>query len=150
VLYQITDREAMNSGDGIRTASMGLPAMGKPLGNIIMKHFVNAKSEAKRWNNLIGQSAGFVLFTTEKNDAVHWIRLGQYFQRFGLTATKLNISHSHVNMPCEETAVRQKLAVRLNLRDRFPLLLIRFGYSEPKPDSFRRNIEKVIVSSQKN
>jgi hypothetical protein len=112
--------------DGIWHASMAMPATGRFLGTIIMKQFVSAKSEAKRWNKLINTSAGFVLFSVKKNTAEHWVSLGRTFQRFALTATKLNINHAHVNMPCEELSVRTKMASYLNLENNIPLLLLVF------------------------
>jgi len=142
---RFSEKEVMQRGDGLWTASMGLPNMGKRLGRFVMSNFVSSKSEAKRWSKTIDNSAGFALFMAEKNDAKYWIKLGQSFQRFGLTATKLNISHAHVNMPCEEVSVRQKMVEHFNLNGFTPLLLIRFGYAKPMPYSFRRNIIEVIT-----
>lgn len=143
--FRFSKREAEEKADGLWVASMGLPNMGKFIGNIVMKHFVSAKSEAKRWKSLIYSSSGFVLFIADINDVIHWINLGRAFQRFALTATKLNISHSHVNMPCEELEVRMKLAEKLGISKKHPLLLIRFGYSEKMPYSFRRQVNDVII-----
>lgn len=141
---RFSEKEVMTKGDGIWSGSMGLPDTGRFLGNIIMKNFVSAASEEKRLRKLIRASAGFALFMVEKNDPVHWIKLGQAFQRFGLLATKNNVSHAHLNMPCEELHVRDKLIRDFNLGDLTPLLLIRFGYSEPMPYSFRRNLASMI------
>lgn len=142
--FRFTKKDAMQTGNGLWTATMGLPNMGKLIGKLVMKYFVTAKSEAKRWSSLINKSAGFALFVTNKNDIPHWINFGRSFQRFGLTAAKLNISHAHVNMPCEEIEVRKRLMQHLNLGDKNPLLLIRFGYSDKLPYSFRRPVESVI------
>lgn len=90
----------------------------------INEKFVSAKSEAKRWRKLIESSSGFALFIADKNDVEHWVNPGRAFQRFGLTATKLNINHAYVNMPCEEIEVRKKMAESLGISDRHPLLLI--------------------------
>jgi hypothetical protein len=141
---RFSEKEVMTKGDGIWTASMGLPGMGRFIGNIVMKNFVSAASEEKRLRKLIMASAGFAMFMVEKNDPVHWIKLGRAFQRFGLMATKNNISHAHLNMPCEECRVREKLIRDFNLGDLTPLLLIRFGYSEPMPYSFRRNLSSML------
>lgn len=141
---RFSEKEVMTKGDGIWSASMGLPATGRFLGKIIMKNFVSAGSEEKRLRKLIRASAGFALFMVEKNDPVHWIKLGQSFQRFGLIATKNNISHAHLNMPCEELQVREKMIRDFSLQDLTPLLLIRFGYSEPMPYSFRRNLSNML------
>ena len=75
---------------------------------------------------------------------MHWISLGRAFQRFGLTATKLNIRHAHMNMPCEVPEIREKMAKYLN-SEGDPLLLVRIGYSEKMPYSFRRNLEEVLM-----
>jgi len=141
---RFSEKEVMTKGDGIWSASMGLPNTGRFIGKFIMKNFVSAATEEKRLRKLIRASAGFALLMVEKNDAYHWIKLGQSFQRFGLTATKNNISHAHFNMPCEDLQVREKLIRDFNLQDLTPLLLIRFGYSEPMPYSFRRNLSSML------
>ncbi|WP_441000129.1 Acg family FMN-binding oxidoreductase [Fodinibius sp. SL11] len=146
--FRFSKAEAEKKGDGLWIKSMGLPNMNHFIGNIVMKYFVTAKSEAKRWKKLIDATAGFALFVTDKNDVAHWVRLGRTFQRFGLTATMLGISHAHVNMPCEELDVRKKLATTLNLGSKHPLLLIRFGYSENMPYSHRRGVDKVLVNKK--
>ena len=146
--FRFSKAEAEKKGDGLWIKSMGLPAMPRFIGNIVMKYFVTTKSEAKRWNKLIDATSGFALFTTAQNDIAHWIRLGRSFQRFGLTATKLGISHAHVNMPCEELEVRKELAAKFNLGSKHPLLLIRFGYSEPMPYSSRRDLEEVLTNKK--
>lgn len=145
---RFSKKEVEQKRDGIWHASMGMPSAGRMVGNIIMKKFVSAKSEAKRWKKQIKASAGFVLFTVEKNDVEHWVNLGRAFQRFGLTATKLNINHAHVNMPCEELSVRKKVAAHFNLKNEHPLLLIRFGYSEKMPYSFRRPLHETAINKQ--
>ena len=142
---RFSKRDAKRKGDGIWASSIGLPNLGKLIGNFVMKNFVSAKSEAKRWEGLIDASSGLALFVTNENSVEHWISLGRSFQRFGLTATKLNISHAHVNMPCEEMEVREKLTNYLNLGDKHPLLLLRFGYSDNMPYSFRRDSKEVIM-----
>ena len=141
---RFSEKEVLLKGDGLWTASMGLPNMGRSIGNFVMKNFVTAKSEAKRWKKIISKSAGFALFMVEENDPEHWIKLGQAFQRFGLMATKMNIKHAHVNMPCEELPVREKMIQYFQLNEYTPLLLIRLGYSNSLPYSYRRNINEII------
>jgi len=145
---RFSKREARRKADGLWSKCMGFPAMNRFIGNIVMKYVVSAKSEAKRWKKLIDATAGFALFLAEQNDPPHWIRLGRGFQRFGLTATKLELSHAHVNMPCEELEVRKKLIDTFNLGNRHPLLLIRFGYSEKMPYSLRRSTDEVMLSGK--
>ena len=142
---RFSGKEAKGKRDGLWTESMGLPNVGRFIGTIIMKHFISPESEAKRWRKLIYSSSGFALFIADKNDITHWVNLGRAFQRFALIATKLNMSHAHVNMPCEEIEVRKKMADRLELSGKHPLLLIRFGYSNKMPYSFRRPADEVVT-----
>ncbi|MDP4266411.1 MAG: hypothetical protein Q8880_03130 [Bacteroidota bacterium] len=142
---RFSEKEAMQKGDGLWTASMGFPDLGRFAGSLLMKNFITAKSETKRWEKLIHNSAGFALFMVEKNDTEHWIKLGQAFQRFGLKSTRMNLRHSHANMPCEESFVREKLVHEYQLNNLVPLLLIRFGYSTHLPYSYRRDINDVII-----
>ena len=141
---RFSGKEAMKKGDGILASAMGLPNTGRLIGNIVMKHFISAGSEAMRMEQLAKASSGLALFMAEQNDPCHWIKLGQAFQRFGLKAAKYNISHSHLDMPCEEMQVREKLIRGMQLKDLTPLLLIRFGYSSPMPYSFRRSFYKLL------
>lgn len=142
---RFSKKEALQAKDGVWAASMGMPGVGRWIGGIVMGNLVSAKSEAKRWEGLIGASAGLALFVSQENDVRHWVSLGRALQRYGLTATRLSISHAHMNMPCEEIEVREKLARHLELGDKHPLLLLRFGYSSPMPYSYRRDAKAVIV-----
>lgn len=144
--FRYSKSEAEKTKDGLWTAAMGLPNMGKLIGNLVMKNFVSAKSEAKRLNDILQHTQGLAIFVSDKNEVTSWVNIGRAFQRFGLTATKLGISHAHLNMPCEETVVRNKLAKELGVENKHPLLLIRYGYAGKMPYSYRRNIEDVIVN----
>ncbi|MEO0075569.1 MAG: hypothetical protein ABIK31_05610 [candidate division WOR-3 bacterium] len=146
--FRYSKSEAEKTRDGLWTAAMGLPNMGRLIGNFVMNNFVSAKSEAKRINDILQHTAGIAIFISEKNDVISWINVGRAFQRFGLTATKLGICHAHLNMPCEEISVRQKLAKVLELGNKHPLLLIRYGYAEKMPYSFRRSVEDVTVKTK--
>ena len=111
-----------------------------------MKNFVTAKSEAKRLRDLLEHTQGLAIFITDENNVASWVKTGRAFQRFGLTATKLGISHAHLNMPCEEIDVRYKLAKELNIENKHPLLLIRYGYAEKMPYSYRRQFSDIVIT----
>ena len=141
---RFSEKEAMKKGDGIWSATMGLPALGRTIGSFIMKRLVTPRSEARRWKKLFRKSAGFVLFSVAQDDPEHWIRLGKSFQRFGLETTAMGLKHAHMNMPLEEEPVRQKLAASFGIGKMTPLLLLRIGYADPAPYSFRRNLHEMI------
>lgn len=137
--------EAKKTKDGIWSATMGMPGLGRFFGSMIMKNFITAKSEAKRLTELLDHTQGLVLFISNTYNEEAWIKTGRAFQRFGLLTTHLGLSHAHLNMPCEESKMREKLSDKLNLNGKHPLLLIRYGYADKMPYSFRRNTEDVIV-----
>ncbi|MDX1639741.1 MAG: hypothetical protein R3281_17405, partial [Balneolaceae bacterium] len=62
---------ARSRRDGIWSKSMGLPNVPHWLGKFIMNYFVSAKSEAKRWSNLVDATAGLALFEVSQHDAEH-------------------------------------------------------------------------------
>jgi len=144
--FRYSKRKAELTKDGLWTASMGLPSMGKIIGNFVMKNFVTAESEAKRISDILQHTAGIAIFVAEENNIRSWINVGRAFQRFGLYACKLGISIAHLNMPCEEISVRSKLAASLHVPDYHPLLLIRYGYAAPKPYSYRREIKDLVIN----
>ncbi|MDF1570633.1 MAG: hypothetical protein P1P82_03345 [Bacteroidales bacterium] len=142
---RFNEKEAIKKGDGIWNATMGLPATGRAIGSFIMKRLVTPRSEAKRWKKLFRKSAGFVLFSVAQHDPEHWIRLGRSFQRFGLETTAMGLKHAHMNMPLEEELVREKVSGAFDLGEMMPLLLLRIGYADPGPYSFRRNLYEMIA-----
>jgi hypothetical protein len=143
--FRFSEREARTTGDGLWAACSGIPNTGKLIGRMIMKNFVSAKSEQKRWKGLLEHTSGLALFSVKHNTPEGWIDAGRAFQRFGLTATQLGIAHAHVNMPCEEVEVRNKMAQSLGLAGWHPLLLIRFGFAQGMPYSFRRDLAEVAT-----
>lgn len=143
--FRYSKSEAEKTKDGLWTAAMGLPNMGKLIGNFVMQTFVSPNSEAKRLKKILEHTQGLAIFSADENEVESWIKTGRAFQRFGLTATKYGISHAHLNMPCEELKVRSKLAKELKMEKKHPLLLIRYGEADPMPYSYRRNIEDVVM-----
>lgn len=143
---RFSEKEAMQKGDGLYTACSGIPSMGRMLGSMALKTFLTGKSESKRLLKHLENSAAVVLFTSPGDSIKDWIKTGIDFQRVALTATKLSLSHSHLNSPCQITEARDKMRNDLNFKGAFPQLIIRLGYSEKMPFSFRRRIYDLEVS----
>ncbi len=142
-------KEAMETGDGLYGAATGNPSVPAWFGKLFMKLTASPKKEAEKWDDLIHSSSALIIFIAERNDKKAWINLGRSFERTMLMATSLNINHAHANMPCEEVELRSKLSAQLNLtKEQQPLLLIRLGYSQKMPYSFRRPLQEVIVSDE--
>ncbi len=138
-------KEAENRGDGLSAPAMGLSAVPRWLGKLILRNIHTPQHEAKRAEQLIRSSSELMLFTAEKNEKKHWVDLGRSFERVALTATSLNIKHDHLNSPCEVVEVRRELQKHLGLGDAQPLLLIRIGYGKAMPRSPRRPVQSLLV-----
>ena len=141
---RFSEKEAMQKGDGLYTVCIGVPSMGRMLGSIVLKKFVSYKSEEKRLLRQLEKTAVVAIFSAKSNDMEHWIKTGMAFQRFALTATKLGISHSSLNSPCQINCVRDKLMNEIGCEG-IPMIIIRMGYSEKMHYSFRRRISEVII-----
>lgn len=141
---RFSEMEAMQKGDGLYAASIGMPSLGHTIGSFVFKYYVSARSEEKRLLKQVQKTALVAMFTTQNNTFVDWIKTGMIFQRFALTATKLGLSHSYINLPCQIPQVRDKMMNDLGLAG-FPQLLIRLGYAQRMPFSFRRRVYDVIL-----
>jgi hypothetical protein len=142
---RFNEKTAGTSKDGLRSAVMGSPSVPTWFGKLFFNYLVSPAKEAAKAAASIASSSALVVFITEDNSKEGWVKLGQRFERFALQATALGIKHAHLNMPCEEVPVRQKLKQFLGLTTAEPLLLIRLGYSDPMPMSFRRPLEAVLT-----
>lgn len=143
---RFNNSKAEKTGDGLSGKVTGNPSVPDWLGKIFMGLSISPEKEAKKYEELILNSSGLMLFIAKRNDKKAWINLGRSFERAVLMSTSLGINHAHMNMPCEEEAVREKLISHLKLeKNMTPLMLIRFGYSDKMPYSYRRPLEEVLV-----
>ena len=102
-------KKALSSLDGLNPNSMGFPFIPSWLGKLILNTFATPNNEAKKSEKLIRGSSALALFIAQSDTKEAWVKLGQSFERVMLKAATLNIKHAHINMPCEEISVRQKL-----------------------------------------
>jgi len=142
---RFSQREAMRKGDGLYAACLGMPSLGRTAGSFVLRNWVTDKSEEKRLGKQLSKTATMALITSAKDDPAHWIETGICFQRFALTATRLNLNHSFMNAPCQVAEVRAAMMNKMTVAGAFPQLLIRLGYSEKIAYPFRRRINDVII-----
>jgi hypothetical protein len=136
---------AGKTNDGLYGAATGNPNVPEWIGKLVMGVTLSPEKEAAKCEEQIRSSSGLAIFVASGNDEKAWINTGRSFERFALSATALNINNAHENMPCEEITFREELKKLLNLRkDQHPLLLIRFGYSDKMPYSYRRPLKQII------
>lgn len=95
-----------------------------------LDRLLSAEGEQLQWRTLVENSAALLLFTTLHHNKEGWVNLGRSYQRVVLKAATMGISHSPVNMVCEEPVVRVQLKESLGYTPEEPLLLVRLGYAK--------------------
>jgi hypothetical protein len=137
--------KALDRGDGLYNAVIGTAAVPDWFGKFMMGVSVSPEKEAERCEELIRSSSALAIFIANRHDQKAWINVGRSFERFALTATSLNIRNAHENLACEVLDTREKLARLLDL-NKFaePLLVVRLGYSDKMPYSYRRPVKEVV------
>lgn len=141
---RFNEKSAYKTKDGMLSESLDALAAPTAIGTFFFEKFVTPRSEANKAESLIENASALVLFTAREHTRENWVKLGRSFERFALAATLKNLSHSHLNMPCETPSIREKMKELLHLQDE-PLLLIRCGYArEQMPGSYRRPYEEII------
>ena len=141
---RFSKKKTLKYRDGLNPLSMGFPFVPNLLGKIIIKTFNSPLSEAKKCEQLIRGSSALVMFIAHKDEKHNWVNVGRSLQRVILKATSLGIKNAHINMPCEEFSVRNKLKKFLGLEEAQPILLLRIGYAKAMPGSFRKPIGEVL------
>jgi hypothetical protein len=141
---RFSEKEALRKGDGLYTKCSGIPSLGRMAGSFVVRMAVNASGEKKRLLAQLDRTAALAMFSSVSDNSDDLIKIGISFQRFALTATKLNICHSHINTPCQVPGVRNRMISELGITGGIPQLLIRLGYSEKMAFSFRRSIDRQL------
>lgn len=103
------------------------------------------KAENERYRREIASSGGVAVFTCAEQTKAAWIDAGRAYQQFALLSTALGLRHAFINQPVEVPDIRPQLANYLDLGERLPDLVVRFGYGDPTPRTLRRPIQDVLA-----
>jgi hypothetical protein len=134
---------AIETGDGLFSASSGNPTLPTVLGRFMFDRFFTVGTENDRYARQVRSSSGLAVILSDRDDTAHWLQAGRACQRFALQATALGIRHAHLNQPVEVASTRPQLQSLLGLGDRRPDMVLRFGYGPPMPRSLRRPVAAV-------
>jgi len=137
--------EAEEKSDGLASDVMGNPSVPRWLGKIYMNWFYSADDQNEKDEKFIKSSAGVALFYTAGNNKADWIETGRAYERFSLLTTSKNIKCAFINQPIEVARFWDKTAESFGLKNVYPQLLLRFGYSEAMPKSPRRRLNDMII-----
>lgn len=138
-------RTAVDTGDGLFSATSGNPTLPTFVGRFMFDRFFTVEGENDRYARQVRSSSGLAVIHSDANSPANWVQAGRCYQRFALHATRLGIRHAHLNQPIEVSTVRPQLQSLLGLGTRRPDLVVRFGYAPPMPRSLRRSVEAVLA-----
>ncbi|RJF84895.1 Tat pathway signal protein [Azospirillum cavernae] len=142
---RFSPRQAIETGDGLFSATSGNPALPAWLGPLLLDFVFKADAENATYARQIASSAGVAVFVAQKNDPEHWVLAGRACQRFALQATALGMKHAFINQPVEVPSLRPELAALVGVSGRRPDLVMRFGYGPARPFSARRPVAAVLA-----
>jgi nitroreductase len=138
-------RQALETGDGLFTASSGNPTLPAWLGPHMFDIVFKTVTENDKYIRQIASSAGIAVFVAQKDAPEHWVLAGRACQRFALQATALGMKHAFINQPVEVAGLRPELAALVGVPGRRPDFVMRFGYGLELPFSARRPVEAVLT-----
>ncbi len=138
--------QALSRRDGLFGPCSGNPVIPAWIGRRIFSLLFRESSENDRYRDQIRSSAGIAVFTGDKADPEHWIKVGRSFQRFALRATSLGIRNAHVNQPVEVPELRAQFSSWLGNASVRPDLVVRFGRADILPMSPRRPVSEILVT----
>ena len=136
---------ALQTGDGLFSATSGNPALPEWLGPTMFDLMFKAKAENEKYARQIATSAGIAVFVAQGEGPEHWMQAGRACQRFALAATALGLKHAFLNQPVEVVRLRPDLAALIGMPGRRPDIVMRFGYGAALPYSARRPVAEVVV-----
>lgn len=142
---RFSPKRALETGDGLFSASSGNPVAPEWLGKRMFDLFFRASSENEKYARQMDSSAGLIVFVADGDNPEHWIKAGRACQRFALTATSMGLKCAFVNQPVEVAGLRPELASLLGFAGRRPNLVLRVGRGPSLPFSARRPVAAVLA-----
>jgi hypothetical protein len=139
-------REALASLDGLYSGCMGSPAVPRWIGEKVLRN-TSAKTQSNSDSKLLRSSAGAFAIASQDDSRLSWINAGRVYQRLALEMTAINIRSAFLNQPNEVSSVRKQFQDGMKFGSSLPQLLLRVGYANPTPFSYRRNVSDVITKS---
>jgi hypothetical protein len=147
LIGMVIDRDinqAVAHRDGLSSRSSGQTPMPAWLARRLMPLFFTEQGENEKYVKQIRSSSGIAVFYSDQNNKKAWVTAGRAYQRFALQSTAMGLKQAFINQPVEVPELRRQLASFLNLGERRPDMIVRFGYAPALPRSLRRTVVDVL------
>jgi hypothetical protein len=141
---RFNEAEATRTQDGLFSRCSGNPTVPRWIGKLFLK-MSGADSTVKSDEKKVRSSAGMAVIATQADDRAAWVKAGQVYERFALTAASMTVRNAFMNQPVEVPELRAQLQNSMDLGAARPQLVLRFGYAEEMPRSLRRPVNQVTA-----
>jgi len=157
-MFRFSDSERKTKRDGLNIYTSGLSGF---IANIAEKQMKNGdsifwhsekmvKATMKSIDKAIYTAKGLVFFKTKSNDMLDWVACGRDFVRFNVALAKYGLALSHYNQVVQEypemQALQSEFEALSGSDDTQKIqIIVRVGRAKPTYQSWRKNIEDVIL-----
>lgn len=148
---RFSNKDVNSKRDGLTPAGMGI----KGFGGFVVRNFMKpedskkesfVKSGIEKTQKQVENCGGWVIISTEKEDASEWINIGRIYERINLQCRSLNLGFHPMNQIIEVSPVYKEVNEKM-VSDRKITFVARIGYVNeyPEPVSKRRSVESFTV-----
>jgi hypothetical protein len=156
-LFRYSETERAEKRDGISIPQMGYKGIMKWLAENSLDHGNKEKWHSEKSINLslksvlkgIESTKGIILWTTEQNNFIDWIKTGRDYVKFELARTSMNLYVHPYNQAIQEydemKTVRDELNSLMHIKNEEKIqMIVRIGRSSTPYYSYRREVAKFL------
>ncbi|MFZ4401393.1 MAG: Acg family FMN-binding oxidoreductase [Bacteroidales bacterium] len=148
---RFSNKDVNSKRDGLTPAGMGI----KGISGFIVRNFMKPedskkesfiKSGVEKTQKQVENCGGWIIISTEKEDASEWINIGRIYERINIQCRSLNLGFHPMNQIIEVPPIYQEVNDKI-LAGRKIRFVARIGYVDeyPAPVSKRRPVESFTI-----
>ena len=158
-MFRFSEQERAQKRDGISIPQMGFKGMmlklaENSLNNGDSEKWHSAKSINASLKNVVkglDSSKGIILWQTDANEVMDWVKTGRDYVRFSLAATKNNFYCHPYNQAIQEydemKTLRQELDTLVGIKGTEKIqMIVRIGRADEPYLSYRREVKDYIIA----
>ncbi len=157
-LFRYSEKERAEKRDGISIPQMGYKGIMKWLAENSLDNGDKEKWHSEKSINLslksvlkgIESTKGIILWKTDQNSYIDWLKTGRDYVRFNLASTQLNLYVHPYNQAIQEydemKTVRNELNTLMNIKSEEKIqMIVRIGRCTTPYYSYRRNVKNYLT-----
>jgi len=158
-LFRYSEKEREEKRDGISIPQMGFKGIMKRLAENSLDNGDKEKWHSEKSINLslksvlkgIKSSKGIILWKTEQNNFIDWVKTGRDYMRFNLATTENNLYVHPYNQAIQEynemKSVRDNLNKLMKIKNEEKIqMIVRIGKCSTPYYSYRRNVKDYLTN----